>query len=120
MPIPILVVDDEPNFLQLMTGALGKRGFDVNTALNGVEALKLMEKEIFDFALVDIKLADASGLCLLKEIKKRQPRIKAIIVTAYPTNETRAKANERGASAYLAKPLDLQDLLHTFTSVLSH
>jgi two-component system response regulator RegA len=120
MPIPILVVDDEPNFLQLMTGVLGKRGFDVNTASNGVEALKLLEKELFDFALVDIKLGGASGLCLLEEIKKRQPRIRGIIVTAYPEDVTRAQAFDKGASAYLAKPLDLQDLLHTFTSVLSH
>jgi DNA-binding NtrC family response regulator len=120
MPIPILIVDDEPNFLALMTGVLGKRGFDVNVALNETEALKLMEKEFFDFALLDIKLGAANGLGLLKEMKKRQPRIRAIMVTAYPEDVTRAQAFEQGASAYMAKPLDLQDLLHTFTSVLSH
>jgi CheY-like chemotaxis protein len=120
MPIPILVVDDEPNFLELMRGALGKRGFEVTTAANGAEALGLIEKELFDFALLDIRLHQANGIQLLEQIKKRQPHVRAIMVTAYPTDETRAQASEKGASAYLAKPLQLEDLFHTFTSVLSH
>ncbi len=60
------------------------------------------------------------GLDLLQEIKRRQPRIRAIMMTAYPTDETRLQAAEKGASAYLAKPLDLQTLLRTFVSVLTH
>src|SRR4051794_31042029 len=102
MSIPILVVDDEPNFLQLMSDALGKRGFGVNTASNGHEALKLLERELFDFALLDLRLDGADGIELLAEIKRRQPRIRAIVVTAYPTDESRAAAREKGAAAYLA------------------
>jgi|SRR4051794_21249780 ActR/RegA family two-component response regulator len=120
MPIPILVIDDEPHFLDLMTRALGKRGFDVNTAASKSEALKLLETEMFDFALIDLKLGPADGLELLAEIKRRQQRIRAIMVTAYPTDETRADAEKNGAAAYLPKPLDLQVLLQTFVSVLSH
>ncbi|HEY2986761.1 MAG TPA: response regulator [Candidatus Binatia bacterium] len=120
MAIPVLVVDDEPNFLELVKEVLGKRGFAVNVALNGTEALKLLDKELFDFALLDIKLGLQNGFNLLEEIKKRQPRVKAIMVTAFPTVETRMRAHEKGASAYLAKPVDLHDLLQTFQSVLSH
>jgi DNA-binding response OmpR family regulator len=119
MAIPILVVDDEPNFLELMKTALGKRGFDVNTASNGAEALKLLEQELFDFALLDLKLGPADGIDLLAEIKRRQPRIRAIMVTAYPTDESRAAAHNRGAAAYLSKPVDLSDLFQTFKSVLT-
>lgn len=120
MAIPILIVDDEPNFLQLMIGVLGKKGFDVNTALTGREALEMLEKEMFDFALLDIRMAPMGGLALLQEIKRRQPRIRAIMMTAYPTEETRLEATEKGASAYLAKPLDLSTLLQTFASALTH
>jgi len=120
MAIPILVVDDEPNFLQLMKSALGKRGFDVNTALNSSDALKLLESEFFDFALLDLRLGTANGIDLLAEIKRRQPRIRAIMVTGYPTEESRIEACERGAAAYLAKPVDLSDLFQTFKTVLAH
>jgi DNA-binding response OmpR family regulator len=120
MAIPILVVDDEPNFLELMKSALGKRGFDVNTASNGPDALKLLETELFDFALLDLKLGPADGIDLLAEIKRRQPRIRAIMVTGYPTDESRAEAKERGAAAYLSKPVELQDLFQTFKAVLTH
>ena len=120
MAIPILVVDDEPNFLELMKSALGKRGFDVNTALTGPEALKLLDDEFFDFALLDLRLGTADGIDLLAEIKRRQPRIRAIMVTGYPTEESRIEAQEKGAAAYLSKPVDLVDLFQTFKSVLAH
>ncbi len=119
MAIPILVVDDEPNFLALMTSALGKRGFDVNTAANPTDALKLLENELFDFALIDLRLGLSNGIDLLSEIKRRQPRIRAIVVTGYPTDESRAEARETGASAYLAKPIELHHLFQTFQEVLT-
>jgi len=119
MPIPILVVDDEPNFLTLMKSALGKRGFDVNAVETAAEALKLLEKEHYDFALVDLRLGAASGIDLLAEIKRRQPRIRAIMVTGQPTDQSRSEAKNRGASAYLSKPLGLTDLLHTLATVLT-
>jgi len=119
MPIPILVVDDEPNFLRLMGGVLGKRGFDVKTALNCEEALKLVDEEYFDFALVDMRLGSTDGAGCLEKIKQRQPHIRAVAVTGYPTDAMRLEASLKGASAYLAKPLDLQGFLHTFTSILS-
>ena len=118
MAIPILVVDDEPNFLALMTSALGKRGFAVNTAANRADALKLLEGEFFDFALIDLRLGAADGIDLLSEIKQRQPRILAIMVTGYPTEESRTEARETGASAYLSKPVELHDLFKTFQEVL--
>lgn len=120
MPIPVLVVDDEPNFLSLMTSVLGKRGFAVNIASNRVEALKLLGTELFDFALLDLRLGAASGIDLLTEIKRVQPRIRAIVVTAYPTPESRAEAESRGADAYLSKPLAITDLLNTLASVLTN
>lgn len=120
MPIPILVVDDEPNFQTLMQTALGKRGFLVNAVSSGAEALTQLETLLFDFALIDLKLTGESGIDVLGAIKQRQPRIHALVVTAYPTDASRAEATNRGAAAYLTKPLDLGVLLKTFQTVLAH
>jgi DNA-binding NtrC family response regulator len=117
MPISILAVDDEQNLLELLITALGKRGFKVRTASSGTEALKLVEKESFQLALLDIKMGPVNGMQLLKEIKDRRPIIKVIMMTAYPTLETRLDASENGASAYLTKPVDLQKLVETINSL---
>jgi two-component system response regulator (stage 0 sporulation protein F) len=116
----ILVVDDEQNFLELLTRILGKRGFGVKTALTGYEALRLLDKESFDLALLDIRMGPMNGVQLLEKIKERQPDMKAIMMTAYPTSETRMQSFEKGASAYLTKPVDLQELIQTMNSLLTH
>jgi DNA-binding NtrC family response regulator len=117
MGVPILVVDDEQNFLELLIRILGKRGFDVTTALNGPEALRLLEEDSFILALLDIRMGPMNGIQLLEEIKGRKPGIKAIMMTAYPTTETRMQAFEKGASAYLTKPVDLKELVDTMNSL---
>ena len=117
MPISILAVDDEQNLLELLITVLGKRGFAVKTALNGTDALKLVEKECFHLALLDIKMGPVNGVQLLKEIKGRRPVIKVVMMTAYPTSESRMQASENGASAYLTKPVDLQKLVDTINSL---
>ena len=119
MPISILAVDDEQNLLELLMTVLGKRGFKVKTALNGIEALRLLDQESFQLALLDLKMGPVNGVQLLKEIKDRRPIIKVIMMTAYPTSETRTQASANGASAYLTKPVDIQKLVDTINS-LSH
>jgi DNA-binding NtrC family response regulator len=117
MAISILAVDDEQNLLELLLRVLGKQGFVVKTALSGNEALQLLELEPFHLALVDIKMGTMNGVRLLKEMKDRRPHIKVIMMTAYPTSETRVEAFENGASAYLTKPVDLQQLVGTIHSL---
>jgi DNA-binding NtrC family response regulator len=117
MPVSILAVDDEQNLLELLITVLGKRGFKVKTALNGIEALRLVDQESFQLALLDLKMGPVNGVQLLKEIKDRRPIIKVIMMTAYPTNETRTQASANGASAYLTKPVDIQKLVDTINSL---
>ena len=117
MPVSILAVDDEQNLLELLITVLGKRGFKVKTALNGFEALRLLDQESFQLALLDMKMGPVNGVQLLKEIKDRRPIIKVIMMTAYPTNETRTEASVNGASAYLTKPVDIQKLVDTINSL---
>jgi DNA-binding NtrC family response regulator len=119
MPISILAVDDEQNLLELLITVLGKRGFKVKTAVNGIEALRLLDQETFQLALLDLKMGPVNGVQLLKEIKDRRPIIKVIMMTAYPTSETRTQASANGASAYLTKPVDIQKLVDTI-NLLAH
>ena len=109
----VLVVDDEQNFVTLLDWFLSKRGYEVRTALNGDEALDLVEQTSPDLALLDIRMGPGSGLSLLGEIKQRRPEIAVIMMTAYPTSESRSQAFGKGAFAYLTKPVDLQELLNT-------
>lgn len=117
MPISILAVDDEQNLLELLITVLGKRGFKVKTAVNGIEALRLLDQETFQLALLDLKMGPVNGVQLLKEIKDRRPIMKVIMMTAYPTSETRTQASANGASAYLTKPVDIQKLVDTINSL---
>jgi DNA-binding NtrC family response regulator len=117
MPVSILAVDDEQTLPELLITVLGKRGFKVKTALNGIEALRLLAQESFQLALLDLKMGPVNGVQLLKEIKDRRPIMKVIMMTAYPTSETRTQASANGASAYLTKPVDIQKLVDTINSL---
>ena len=114
----ILVVDDEQNFVTLLQIVLSKNGYGVRTALNGEEALKLLQDQSFDLALVDIRMGLIDGLSLVEELKRRLSKIKFIMMTAYPTLDTRIAAARKGASGYFTKPLDLQKLLETIRELL--
>jgi len=116
----ILVVDDEQHLLELLIRIFGKKGFEVKTALGGPEALKLLEEKSFDLAILDIRMGPMNGIQLLEQIKGQQPNLKAVMMTAYPTSETRSLALEKGASAYLTKPLDLEELVKTIELLLPH
>lgn len=111
--IPVLVVDDEQNFLTLLHWFLSSRGYAVQTAPSAEEALVLIETESFDLALVDIRMGAMDGLALLDELKRRLPGIRVVMMTAYPHVGAIKQSYAKGASAFLTKPVDLQELLKT-------
>jgi DNA-binding NtrC family response regulator len=110
----VLVVDDELNFVILLDRVLSKRGYQVKTATNAQQALALIrEQATFDVAIIDIRMEPMDGLSLLVELKQRLPHVKVIMLTAYPTYETRMTSIKRGASAYFTKPVELGTFLDT-------
>jgi len=109
----VLVVDDEENFVDLLDWFLTNKGYEVRTALNGEDALKLVEDGASDLALIDLRMGSLDGLALLSEMKQRLPEIKVIMMTAYPTTDTRRQAFGKGANAFFTKPVDLHELLTT-------
>jgi DNA-binding NtrC family response regulator len=115
----ILVIDDEENFAALLETILTDRGYRVQTALSEEAALELVEERGFDLALVDIRMGQSSGLSVLNQLKQRIPKIKVIMITAYPTPDSYQQSFQKGASAYCTKPLDFPYLLETIRRVLS-
>jgi len=114
----ILIVDDEENLLVLLHRVLGKEGYDVTTAANSQQALELIEKHDFPLAILDIRMFPIDGVSLLSEIKKRSPATKVVMITAYPTADSRSECFRRGAATYLTKPLDTQELKKTLESLV--
>lgn len=115
----ILIVDDEENLLLLLERILTRQGYQVVTAQNSYDACNLVKTRRFQLAILDIKMFPLDGVFLLGEIKGRSPSTKVIMVTAYPTVNTRAECIKKGASTYLTKPLDIQELKTTVEGLLS-
>jgi DNA-binding NtrC family response regulator len=112
-----LVVDDEPAQLELMAGFLRKQGLDVTPAGSGNDALARFRQEPFDLVLTDQKMPDLSGLELLAAVRAINPEVAVIVVTAHGTIETAVNAIKAGAADYLAKPVNLDELLHRIHQV---
>ena len=93
----ILIVDDEPSILQSLDGILSDEGFEVITASNGYEALKIIDSESPDLVLLDIWMPGIDGIETLKEIKKNNHYTQVIIITGHGTIETAVKATKFGA-----------------------
>jgi DNA-binding NtrC family response regulator len=114
----ILVVDDDALSLKLLEKALEIEGYEVVTAQSGAEALERLAGHIFDAALIDVMMPGMNGLELLREIHRRDPSIEVVMTTAYPDVATAVDALKQGATDYLQKPLNLEELRHRLTRVI--
>jgi DNA-binding NtrC family response regulator len=110
-PLRIVVVDDEPAQRELIGGFLKKQGHEVVLAGSGGEALAHVRDRQVDLVLSDCRMPGMSGSDLLGKIREVNPEIPLLLMTAYGTVETAVQAMKEGAADYLAKPLDLEELL---------
>lgn len=110
-PIRLLVVDDEKNQRELLQGFLVKKGYSVQVADSGEQALVWLKDHVCEVVLSDHKMPGMDGTSLLKEIKSRYPDTWVILMTAYGTVEKAVEAMKLGAYDYLSKPIDLEELL---------
>jgi signal transduction histidine kinase len=116
----ILVVDDEKEIRDFLYKALIRfGGFSVDLAESGEEALQKIEKESFDLVLTDLKMPKMDGLQLMAEIAKSKPEILTIMMTGHGTIDSALEAMRRGASDYLMKPLNLDELVIRLRKVLN-
>jgi len=107
----ILIVEDEETQRSLLAGLLRKEGYSVEEAGDGVRAIELFRIKTIDLVLLDFKLPDMDGLTILKSVKEINPEVEIIMITAFGSIENAVNALKSGASEYLTKPIDLDDLL---------
>ncbi|MGD8740443.1 MAG: response regulator, partial [Desulfobacterales bacterium] len=115
----VLVVDDEKSIVQSLSGLLSDEGFEVSTAVNGYEALKVIDSESPDVVLLDIWMPGIDGIETLKEIKKYNPHIQVIIITGHGTIETAVKATKLGAFDLVEKPLSIDKIILAINNALN-
>jgi len=110
---PILIVDDDETILKTISLILKKSGYDVDTAKTGAEALEKCKDQFYTLLLLDRVLTDTDGMKLINRIEDTDPRMRKVIITGHPTMENAIEAVNRGADAYLVKPLNPEELLET-------
>ncbi|MGV8073008.1 MAG: sigma-54-dependent transcriptional regulator [Syntrophobacteraceae bacterium] len=114
----ILVVDDDRGLLTLMKARLEAAGYRTVMATGGEDALSMAQTEVFDAAILDLKLETMDGITLLEKLLNIQPNLPAIILTAYGTITSAVEATKKGAYDFLTKPFDAKDLLHRLQNAL--
>jgi two-component system phosphate regulon response regulator PhoB len=120
MSTKVLVVDDEPDFVQLMAYNLTRAGFEVLQATNGLDAVHLARRHVPDVVLLDVMMPGFDGFSVC-EVLGRSPvtaRVPVILVTALDGAAAQARGIEAGAVKQLTKPVELQNLLTTVQEVV--
>ncbi len=106
----ILIVDDEPNIIEMLEIALRDEGMEVLKSNSGREALDILRENDVDVVISDIKMPDFSGVELLREAKELASQTVFIMITAFASTETAIEALQHGAYDYITKPFRMEDL----------
>jgi DNA-binding response OmpR family regulator len=107
----ILIVDDEVDMNEYLSGHLFIEGYSVSTALDGAEAISMAKETDFDVVLLDLHIPNVDGFDVLKFIKSKSPKTKVIIVTGFASLENVAKCRRLNADEIIEKPFDLRDII---------
>ncbi len=114
----ILIVDDEPVIREVLHERLSNAGFDCQVARNSAEALKQIRSAPYNLVLSDIAMPGGDGISLLRQIKNEQPDLDVVMLTGVVDVETAIRAIRLGASDYLTKPFNLEDVMLTIDRTL--
>lgn len=109
--IKLLIVDDDEKFLETISERLSIKDFDVQTASEGKQALKIAKKGKFDVAILDLKMPDMEGTEILRILKKRHRFLEVIMLTGYASIDSAVECTKLGAFGYLEKPYRSENLL---------
>jgi two-component system, OmpR family, response regulator CpxR len=116
METKVLLVDDEEQFVELLSGRLETRGFTVAVACSGDEAIEVLEKQEPDVVILDVLMPGQDGIDTLREIKQLRPLTEVIMLTGHGTVDSAIQGMRLGAYDYLMKPTDTKDLVDKITS----
>lgn len=107
----VLVIDDDPNLLDVMVAALEGKDFDVTTASDGESGIKALGNDFYDLVLTDLMMPDVNGMDILNHVVKQSPGSKCIILTGHATIKSSVEAIKKGAFDYITKPITASELL---------
>ncbi len=113
----LLLVDDDITFCQVLSSALTKRGFSVCVAHSVEQAIPLAEANPPEFAVLDLKMNGASGLALVKKLHELDPHTRIVMLTGYASITTAVEAIKLGATQYLAKPANADEIVAAFSHI---
>ena len=115
-----MVIDDDEEMRSLLKDFFDEEGFETESASNGADALRKLTKDHFDLIITDIRMPNLTGLDILARIKRLKPQTPVIVITAFGSDQVYRKSLERGATAFLEKPVhfdQLRMLIHETVSV---
>ena len=107
----VLLVDDEIDFLEVMSQRMKARGLEITTAESAVQAISIIKKKTFDAVVMDFQMPGMNGMEALKIIKNNNPEMQVILLTAYATIEKTVEVIKAGAMDLLEKPADIDALI---------
>ena len=116
----VLVADDEASIRELLKDILEGEGAGVHMARSGAEALKIMDVEDLDLAILDVHMPAPDGLAMLAQLKERGSDIPVLIITAQDSSTLTIEAMQRGAYDYLAKPFQIDEVLPVIKRAIEH
>ena len=106
----LVIVDDDTPFRDRLGRSMEKKGFIVNTLSNYKDCINTCHEEVFDYAIIDMRLEDGSGLELIKKLKEISPTTKSLLLTGYGNIATAVAAIKSGAIDYLPKPAEIDQI----------
>ena len=112
----LMIVDDDFPFRERLSRSMEKKGFNVESLSSFTETIKRIKDKSFDYAIVDMRLKDGSGLELIKNIKQICPNTKSLLLTGYGNIATAVAAIKSGAIDYLPKPAEIEQIYDALTS----
>lgn len=109
--LKMMIVDDEERFLSTTKRLLSKKGYEVVTATSGAEALDRLRDEEIHVVILDVKMPGMDGMATLEEIRRRFPLVEVIMLTGHATMESAVDGLRSGATDYLMKPTDIDEII---------
>lgn len=110
-PVRLLLVDDEAGFIRVMQKRLARRGYVVDTAGSGTDALRALRGATYDAAVFDLKMDDMDGFELLRVVRRMAPEMAVIMLTGHGGAEEAREGMRLGAAGYLLKPCEMEELV---------
>ena len=119
-PVRLLLVDDEKDFVNILSKRIKRRNIEVTKAFSGAEAIQALRGQEFDVAVLDLKMEDMDGIEVLKMLKIMDPRLAVIMLTGHGSAEAAEQGIKLGAFDYLTKPCELEKLLEKIMAAYAH